>query len=326
MEDIKQKRLREERYKLIYERLTVLRTVITAARTAPPKRTAADEYKPKCRDLAMMPEVRKLIEAPTDAVIDEQSLQVIVSMLPALEARWQRERKADLVRVLRDEHLEVQDGVDILDLATAVFQCTDCKAYLHHPRVLTHECVTIPLLCHSPDFRYTDYFKCLFEACGSRIPWSVSSYRVAPKLDWVRALVEMCGMDPKAATQSDMDRIGGKIVFDDPDFGATLMSWRRSVSCIIAARICDGSTDIIPQCLQIRYVQGSDDLDIASWRIATDQDKAAVKTREDQQTARMRRRRLQCGNMRCGWCDAPKQYGWHSSCNLEQLKPHLSTK
>ena len=133
-------------------------------------------------------------------------------------------------------------------------------------------------------------------------------------------------MDPKAATQSDMDRIGGKIVFDDPDFGATLMSWRRSVSCIIAARICDGSTDIIPQCLQIRYVQGSDDLDIASWRIATDQDKAAVKTREDQQTARMRRRRLQYGNMRCGWCDAPKQYGWHSSCNLEQLKPHLSTK
>ena len=227
---IKKKRLRAERCKLVYERLTVLNTVITAARTAPPKRTAADEYKPKCRDRAMMPVVRKLIEAPNDTAINEQSLQSIVSMLPALEARWQRERRADLARALRDEHVEVRDGVDILDLAVAVFQCKDCKRYLHHPHVLMHECVTIPLLCGSPDFRYADYFKCIFEACGSRIPWSVTSYRVPPKLDRVRALVEMCGLDPKAATQSDMDRIGGKLVYDEPDFGATLMSWRCSVS------------------------------------------------------------------------------------------------
>lgn len=230
MKEIKQKRLREERSKIIYQRLTLFRTAVTAARSAPPKRTAADEYKPKCRDLAMMPEVRRLIEVPNDAVVSEESLyEAIVPMLPALEARWERECKADLLRALRDDHVEAQDGVDILDLAVAVFQCRDCRQYLHHPSVIIHECETLPLLCSSTEFQYADYFKCVFEACGYIMPWSVSRYRVACKLDRVRALVEMCGKDPKAATQKNMDDLGGKLVYDEPEFGATLMSWRRAV-------------------------------------------------------------------------------------------------
>lgn len=247
MKEIKQKRLREDRSKVVHERLTLLRTAITALRSAPPKRTAADEYKPKCGDLAMMPEVRRLIEVPNDAAVSEESLrEAIAPVLPALEVRWQRECKADLVRMLRDEHLEAEDGVDILDLAVAVFQCKICKRYLHHPRVLIHECPKVPLLCNSPDFEYIDYFKCAFRACGGIKPWSVSSYRVAPKLDRVRALVEMCGKDSKAATQKDMDDIGSKVVYNQTGFGDILMSWRRAVS-FYAARSYEDCDDIISQ-------------------------------------------------------------------------------
>lgn len=68
------------------------------------------------------------------------------------------------------------------------------------------------------------------------------------------------------------------------------------------------------------------DLDATRWRVATEEDKAAVKAREDEQMDKDRKRRLQYGNMRCGWCDAPRQHSWHSICDLGQLKPHLSAK
>ena len=230
MEEIKRKRLRVERRKVLCNRLTVLRSVITTARTAPPKRTAADEYKPKCKDLAMMPEVRKLVEVPDGVVVGAESLQAVVPILPALEERWQRERRADLTRMLRDAHVEAQDGAELLDLAVAIFQCKDCKRYLHHPHVLMHECATLPLLGQTKEFEYVDYFACVVMACGSRAPWAESSYRVATKLDRIRELVKMCGKDPKTATQKDMDDVGGRLVYNEPRFGETLMSWRRAVS------------------------------------------------------------------------------------------------
>ena len=51
-----------------------------------------------------------------------------------------------------------------------------------------------------------------------------------------------------------------------------------------------------------------------------------MKAREDVQVDKARQRHLQYGNMRCGWCDAPRQYSWYSTCDLEKLKPHLSAK
>lgn len=94
-----------------------------------------------------------------------------------------------------------------------------------------HECQALPVLCKAKDFEYTDYCTCVFMACGLRPPWAESSYRVALKLDRIRELVEMCGRDPKSATQKDMDDCGGKVVYNEPQFGETIMSWRRAVSC-----------------------------------------------------------------------------------------------
>ena len=233
MEKIKQERLLEEREKLITTRLTLLGKVIDTARLSQRHNgSVMDECKPYCRDLAMMPEVRRLIEAPSDVLVDEKSLQAIVSRLPVLEAHWRRECETDLKRLLHDELLEAQGDVDPLNLAVVVFRCNECTQPLHYPRVLTHECRSFlpsSTLHDSSEYQYTDYYKRVFESCGRRQPWSVSSFQVTPKLDQIRALIEVLGKDPNAATHKDMDDMGSNFVAYDKPY-LEYMSWQRVVS------------------------------------------------------------------------------------------------
>ncbi|KZT71841.1 hypothetical protein DAEQUDRAFT_736635 [Daedalea quercina L-15889] len=304
MEETKQNRLRAERRVIIYKRVCVLKSVITAARTAPPKRTAADEYKPKCRDLAMMPEVRKLIEVPNDAVVDQESLQAVIPMLPALEERWQQERKADLAAMWANE-AEAQDGADVLDLAAVLFQCKECKRYLDPPKVLAHECPTIPYLCESKDVQYEDYYRCVFEACDGKQPWSASNFRLPRKLDEIRALLEKCGKDLKVVTQKELDAANLKLTYDEPHRGRMIMTWRRA----------------------IRHMYEVVYFNVSHWRVATDEEQAAVKEREDNRIASHRASRLRYGNLRCGYCDISRWEGsWSSGFPLEKLKVHLKDK
>lgn len=241
MEEVKRKRLRIERTDMLLERLRLFKSVVTAARAAPPKLVPADELKPRCRDLAMMPEVRRALEVPNDVAVTEQTLQVFVSMLTALEERWQRERTAELVQMLHGSGVEAQDGVELLDLAATVFKCTDCGRFLHHPRVLMHECPSgLKALYDKATYQYITYYRCVYEVCGQRHPWVQSTFCVAPGLDRVRTLIALCEKDAGVATQGNMDDTGLKLVHDDPNYGASVMSWRRAVSRACSIRIWYG--------------------------------------------------------------------------------------
>ncbi|EPT04584.1 hypothetical protein FOMPIDRAFT_82129 [Fomitopsis schrenkii] len=263
---------------VILKRLKLLKSVVIGARSAQPKRTAADECKPRCRDLAMMPEVRRALEVPNDVAVTEQTLQAVVLMLPALEERWQRERRAELVRMLQESGVEAQDGVELLDLAAAVFESKECGQFLHYPHLLMRESTLA--LYDKAEYQYMNYYRCVYEACGRTHSWAQSSYCVAPKLDRVRALIELCGKDVKVATQSDMDNAGLKLVYDEPVYGAKVMSWRRAIK-------------------DMNTYAG---FDIGRWRVATDADKAAVKEREDEQRERVQRSNMRHGNYRCAYC------------------------
>lgn len=246
MEEVKRKRLGAERREVILKRLKLLKSVVIGARSAQPKRTAADECKPRCRDLAMMPEVRRALEVPNDVAVTEQTLQAVVLMLPALEERWQRERRAELVRMLQESGVEAQDGVELLDLAAAVFESKECGQFLHYPHLLMRESTLA--LYDKAEYQYMNYYRCVYEACGRTHSWAQSSYCVAPKLDRVRALIELCGKDVKVATQSDMDNAGLKLVYDEPVYGAKVMSWRRAVSPACAIYPWRGSlSHLIPR-------------------------------------------------------------------------------
>ena len=97
MEKIRNDRLRGGWRVVLSARLRTLRSVVSAIRTAPPMRTVADEYKPGVQDLAIMPEVRELLEAPDDdEELDEQELaDALIPMLPDLERKWQRARRRE---------------------------------------------------------------------------------------------------------------------------------------------------------------------------------------------------------------------------------------
>lgn len=245
MEAIKQKRVRLERHEVIVQRLHKLTSVILAARAALPKRTVADEDKPRCRDLAMMPEVRRAIEAPNDVEVTEETLQAVVQMLPTLEERWKRERRAELVQILREGGVDAQGGADSLDLVTAVFKCKECSRFMHHPQVLMHQCRNKPGVYDTAEYQYAEYYKCVYDAFGCKRTWVQSDFCVAPKLERVRVLVELCGKDPGVATLPDMDAAGIKLVYDEPSSGACVMSWRRAVSAIYIARPVPVSSKVL---------------------------------------------------------------------------------
>ncbi|KZT71787.1 hypothetical protein DAEQUDRAFT_665528 [Daedalea quercina L-15889] len=228
MQEIQETRLRAERRRVIWGRLDVLETVISAARAAPPKRTVEDEYKPKLQDLAMMSEVRQLIEAPNDAVVDQQAItDTVVPMLHALEERWQCVRKTDL-RAMLNRNIGAQDGVDVLDLATSAFRCKSlrrdlCRRYMHFPEVLAHEC---PLTFPVTEIQEGDYLSCVVTKY-KRHPWSTLNIEVAPCVDEMGMIIARCGKDPETTTLKDMDDI--KLVYDTPRVGDLAMTWRSAV-------------------------------------------------------------------------------------------------
>ena len=231
MIDIKEMRLLAERRAIVLGRLEKLKAVVTAARSAQPKRTAADEDKPRCRDLAMMPELREMIEAPNDVAVTEETMPAVPLVLPFLEKRWLRERKAELVAMLRETGVdrEARKGVDLLGLAAVVFKCKNCNRFMHHPQVLMHECKSGARPGNEPGALYSG---CVFDAFGRTHPWARSTFCVAPQVESVRALIKLCGKDPKMVTHNDMDAAGLKVVFNE----WFVMSWRRAVSLTSVAR------------------------------------------------------------------------------------------
>ncbi|KZT71819.1 hypothetical protein DAEQUDRAFT_687224 [Daedalea quercina L-15889] len=301
MQEIKDTRLRTERRELIYKRLVRLKALLTKVRSAPPKRTAEDEYKPKFQDLAMMPEIRELIEAPNE-VTDCDALQVLLPKLPALEERWRQECRAELMTLL-SKSVEAPDGVDPLELAATVFQCKDCARLLQYPVVLSHECRVVSPL-HEMEAQHGDYVKCAMEICDT-LPWSVSSITISRYFWRAGRIVRMCGKDPAATTQKEMDEADVRLVYQGSTPESVVMSWRRAIKCM--HRVYE--YDAAPGC----------------WKMATEEEKAAVKVREDEVKADMPgTARLPL--WRCGHCDISRPYCWSFKFTLEVMKHHLRKK
>ncbi|KZT71821.1 hypothetical protein DAEQUDRAFT_723911 [Daedalea quercina L-15889] len=306
MEVIRETRLRIERRQMIRRRLSALKTMIALARSAPPKRTVEDEYKPRFQDLAMMPEVREVIEAPDPVAVDERALKLLIPMLPALEARWQYERRAELMALL-GRRVGAPGGLDPLELATTWFRCSDCERLMHYPVVLAHECQYIPLP-HEVATRYDGYQLCIVEVCDY-LPWDTSSIELVSRhSSRADVIVEMCGRDPAVTTQKDMDDAGLRLVCEDPYLGGVVMSWRRAVKYM--------------------YEQQRWDFKTHRWSIATEEEKEAVKDRETTEKARMFEKRARVLRWCCGYCNISRLSRWASSVclSLDGVKKHLETQ
>ncbi|KAH9935794.1 uncharacterized protein B0H18DRAFT_423867 [Fomitopsis serialis] len=305
MQEIKDFRLRTERRALLRTRLNMLKAAVTAARTTPTKRTVEDEYKPKFQNLAFMPVFREFVDAPNDVVVNQEAFAALMPRLPLLDEQWQKESREQLRAKLAD-HVDAQDGADVLNLAVAVFKCKGCPRILGHPQVLAHECVG-SLLMESPG-QHDDYLKLVVDV-GYKYPWNADHIQVVTELERVRAIIEICGKDPKVATQKDMDDADLRVVYDSPYDGGRVMSWRRAVRFVLNGIGTYG-----------QFVR-------SQWMKATEEQKAAVKDREEShKAALMIDSYSRCLEWRCGYCDFIRPRTWHVVLQTEELKNHLKDK
>ena len=252
MTAIKAERIRSERRRVLCKRLATLKSVISAARAAPPKRTAADEYKPRFPDLAVMPEVRALVEQQNDAVVDRRSFEALLPNLPAWEQRWRDERTEELRQLfLANSDFETREGVDPLGLARTTFRCKRCRRSCHYPVVLAHECRIYPpqLLATTVDENgnrvpLDAYLYCVL-ATHPILPLQLEDLEVSPHLADIGKIIALCGKDPSTATRQDMDEADPRLAYDwSLMLGPSVMTWRRAVgrSSYFAVRFCNLTT------------------------------------------------------------------------------------
>ena len=217
MQQHKDDRLRAQRRRLISNRVSALTTTISAARTAPPKRTIEDEYKPRFEEIALMPEVRELLLAPSDVVVDSFTLsETVVPMLPALEERWNRENRASLLALLDDS--ETPDGVDVLQLARSLFRCKQCERRMYYPDVLAHQCDAdffskFRRKAQNEEEYYITTVECATFASHA---WDVRTFERAPNPQMVDKVIALCGKAPESVTRKEMERADLWVVRTDP--------------------------------------------------------------------------------------------------------------
>lgn len=239
MEEIKTARIRSRRARVISGRLAILKTVISAARAAPPKRTAADEYKPRLPDLAMMPELRTVVEQPDDAIVDRHTFEALLPNLPAWEHKWRDESTAELLQTLRSgSDFETREGVDPLKLARTTFTCKRCRHSIHYPTILSHECIHVSVHSSADACSTREpgdiYFCCILFTSGL-MPWRSGNFEVSPFSSTIDMIVTLCGKAPSTATHEEMDHADPRLAHGDkPGLSPTVMSWRRAVSCCLS--------------------------------------------------------------------------------------------
>ena len=315
---------------MLSARLQTLRSVVSAIRTAPPMRTVTDEYKPGVHDLAIMWEVRELLELPdADEDLDEQELaDALIPMLPTLEQNWQRARREEY-RALLAGHLNAADGVDVLELAAAVFRCKRCKRLTQYPVMLAHDCKEVPFMFENPVFFHSNYYRSIAETLD-RCPLALSGFEVPQWGNYFTKLVKLFGMDPEATTLKDLEDADVRIVYRNRDIDVVeLMTWRRMVGPIRSQSLLDRSTDI--GLSQIKYVQDLKERNHGSsvkyWKAATRKDRAMAHAVEVKRTEELRDLEVVAAKYRlrwcCGHCDFSQRAPWASPLTLEELQAHV---
>lgn len=222
MEKIKRDLLRDERFNLVHKHLRMLSTVVTDVR-ASRRRTVEGEYKPRTQDLAMMPEVRQLVDAPaSDVIVEKSAFEELGLKLPGLEERWLHERRADLRRALANSNYGgAADGVDPLELARTLFRCKECDTHMQYPAALAHDCLAVPveIMFAPPDKEtpFEDYLQWVVDMFHV-MPWDAAKIEASLSMYTLEYLVKTCQEGPRATTRKDMDDASIRLVDDsDPD-------------------------------------------------------------------------------------------------------------
>ncbi|KAI0675567.1 hypothetical protein C8Q78DRAFT_332361 [Trametes maxima] len=136
------KRLDVEMKAALRLRMDVLAEAITSHYLKVP-RTPLMDCCPNAVDFAFVPECRAILDRPTSQVVTAADFTPI---LPALAAKWDSDRREELIKYLRPHLGKIAGDVDPLTLAIAVFEHgkgwrgDPSMCMLRYPAVLDHKC------------------------------------------------------------------------------------------------------------------------------------------------------------------------------------------
>ncbi|KAI0641988.1 hypothetical protein C8Q79DRAFT_918678 [Trametes meyenii] len=140
LHDARTRRLDVEMKAVLRPRMKDLEEAIIAHYLKIP-RTPKMDCRPQAIDFAFLPECRALLELPASRVVTDEDF---ASIVPALAAQWEADRRDELVKYLRPHLGKIADDVDPLSLAIAVFEHEygdgqPSLCMLYYPAVLSHD-------------------------------------------------------------------------------------------------------------------------------------------------------------------------------------------
>ncbi|KAH9857895.1 hypothetical protein C2E23DRAFT_801914 [Lenzites betulinus] len=217
-------------------------------------RNASMDCRPESIDLALIPECRALLDAPTGETVTTDDFAAIV---PAMVEKWEANIKEQLTTYIRPHLGNIPPGTDPLSLVVAVFRCEEAPSPLRWPDILVHRCVGRPCTRQryakqekfERDDVYTYTTKTLRNAADQEyqaardpnylrrhdVPFCVNALLpfeyARSAVNSMRAIVLAMGLDPTKATVEDLERCDVWLKCDvcskKPGvMGSRVMSWR----------------------------------------------------------------------------------------------------
>lgn len=241
MEKAREDRLAYEYLQKLRNRWTSLEVTLTTLLDRPEARA----YDVGIGDIAFMPEIREVVDAPDDEFMDESSFAEVHENFGEMVERWKVNATKQLRELVMQSRPRPQGSrkakakcaeVDVLKLATTRFHCIICddrSAALYYPGVLSHSCLRCNCRPKEDDPYKRFVYGKLKEVGGSiAILRHLDRLEVAEVSDAATSVIQLCGKDPKVATVKKMNALGIMLVQ-----GGIIRTWRNAVCLLIVSSV-----------------------------------------------------------------------------------------
>lgn len=213
------------------------------------------QHIPSPTDLCMFPEVKKILDYPLDVELRPRDFDAVVRHLPRYIKDWERFLEAELAGLAWEKATSHDpdyyqnptefEKVNLLKLATSAFVCRECKELypqdalnvLYYPWVMSHRCLTRGE--PRPPTEVEKYYTNGALDLGSsmlyhpRTPWNLNKLECVAVVHRraICCVVSACGLDPGAATPSDLDQLDPRLFCSNCALqGQVFYPWRAAVS------------------------------------------------------------------------------------------------
>ncbi len=212
MEDVRFCRLQRERHQLLFDRFCTLAVILDDLQpeySEGAKRTPEDDLHPRFADYALLPEIRRELDGPGDALVSAARLCRVWEDHNAVVNEWKRTIQDELIAKLRAVLTLPDDVDDPLCLAIASFTCRGCCRFLplRYPGLLTHSCLRTKRFISWNDDLYEATVEEFASAIDSQPVLNVDKITVDAKMiRQLTAIIKTLGLDPLHVSQDDLDR------------------------------------------------------------------------------------------------------------------------